>query len=65
MDIEKWNENYLYKDGIYRHLSKNELEKLQTFPSGYTDHLSYSDAYDLIGDAWTVDIIAHIFSYIN
>jgi DNA (cytosine-5)-methyltransferase 3A len=61
---KKWNENYLYKDGVYRYLSKEELEVLQTFPIGYTKHLSYDDAYDLIGEAWTIDIIAHIFSYL-
>ena len=57
---KKWNENYLYIDGGYFYLSKFELEWLQTLPAGYTDILSYDDAYDVIGDAWTVDIIAHI-----
>lgn len=61
---KKWNENYLLKDGVYKYLSKEELETLQTFPIGYTNHLNYNDAYDLIGDAWTVDIITHIFSYL-
>ncbi|HSE99870.1 MAG TPA: DNA cytosine methyltransferase [Nitrososphaeraceae archaeon] len=60
---KKWNENYLLKDGIYRYLSQTELEKLQTLPIGYTKSLSYDDAYDCIGDGWTVDIIAHIISY--
>jgi len=57
----KWNENYLHKDGKYLHLSRGELEKLQTLPLGYSDCLSYEDAYDCIGDGWTVDVIAHIF----
>lgn len=59
----KWNENYLLKDGIYRYLSRNELEKLQTLPIGYTSVLNYDEAYDCIGDGWTVDIIAHILSF--
>ncbi len=59
----KWNENYLFKDGVYRYLSQNELEKLQTLPIGYTKILSYDEAYDCIGDGWTVDIIAHILSF--
>ena len=59
----KWNENYLLKDGVYRYLSKNELEKLQTLPIGYTSILNYDEAYDCIGDGWTVDIIAHILKY--
>ena len=59
----KWNENYLLKDGVYRYLSQTEIEKLQTLPIGYTKTLSYDEAYDCIGDAWTVDIIAHILSF--
>jgi DNA (cytosine-5)-methyltransferase 3A len=58
---KKWNENYLYRDGVYRYLSQTEIEKLQTLPVGYTKILSYDDAYDCIGDGWTVDVIAHIF----
>ena len=60
---KKWNENYLLKDGVYRYLSQNELEKLQTLPIGYTNCLNYDDAYDCIGDGWTIDIIAHILGY--
>ena len=60
---KKWNENYLLKDGVYRYLSQNELEKLQTLPIGYTSMLNYDEAYDCIGDGWTVDVIAHILGY--
>jgi DNA (cytosine-5)-methyltransferase 3A len=60
---KKWNENYLLKDGAYYYLSQNELEKLQTLPMGYTSILNYDEAYDCIGDGWTVDIIAHILKY--
>ena len=59
----KWNENYLLKDGVYHYLSQNELEKLQTLPIDYTNCLNYDEAYDVIGDGWTVDIIAHILKY--
>jgi len=62
---KKWNENYLLKNGEYRYLSQKELESLQTLPIGYTNCLSYEDAYDCIGDGWTVDVIAHIFSFLN
>jgi DNA (cytosine-5)-methyltransferase 3A len=60
---KKWNENYLLKDGVYRYLSQTEIEKLQTLPIGYTKSLNYDDAYDCIGDGWTVDVIAHILGY--
>jgi DNA (cytosine-5)-methyltransferase 3A len=62
---KKWNENYLFKDGEYRYLSQNELEKLQTLPVGFTSMLTYNEAYDCIGDGWTVDVIAHIFKNIK
>lgn len=62
---KKWNENYILRDGKYRYLSIRELEKLQTLPEGYCDGLSYDKAYDLIGDAWTVDIITHILNHIK
>jgi len=62
---KKWNENYLYRDGVYRYLSQNEIEKLQTLPVGYTKILSYDQAYDCIGDGWTVDVIAHILKNIE
>jgi DNA (cytosine-5)-methyltransferase 3A len=61
---KKWNENYLLKDGVYYFLSQTELEKLQTLPIGYTSMLNYDEAYDCIGDGWTVDVIVHILKNI-
>lgn len=61
---KKWNCNYIYKDGKYRVLSIRELERLQTLPEGYCNGLSYNDAYDLIGDGWTIDVIAWIFKHL-
>lgn len=48
-----------------RLFNRNELEALQTIPKGYTDCVNYYDCADLIGDGWTVDVIAHIFSYLK
>lgn len=63
---KKWNENYVIdSNGNYRYLSRHDLELLQTLPEGYTNILSYEDAYDVIGDGWTVDVIAHILSFIK
>lgn len=56
----KWNCNYLLKDGIYYDLSINEVEALQTVPLDYCNILSYNEAYDVLGDGWTVDVICHI-----
>lgn len=49
-------------DGV-RYMNQNELEICQTVPKGYTDCLSRNEAADVLGDGWTVDVIAHILSY--
>lgn len=54
----KYNENI-------RILTQTELERLQTVPEGYTNILKRNDAACLLGDGWTVDVIAHIFSFIE
>jgi len=41
-----------------------ECERLQTLPDGYTDGLSDTQRYKCIGNGWTVDVIAHILSFI-
>ncbi len=57
----------LYKidlpDGDYyvRKLTPVECERLQTLPDNYTDGVSKTQRYKMIGNAWTVDVIAHIF----
>ncbi len=44
-----------------RYLSQWELEALQTVPYKYTETLSRNEAACLLGDGWTVNVIAHIF----
>ncbi|KAF5034101.1 C-5 cytosine-specific DNA methylase [anaerobic digester metagenome] len=51
-----------WKKGL-RYLNQTELERLQTVPEGYTSLLKRNDAACLLGDGWTVDVIAHIFSF--
>ena len=48
-----------------RYLTRRELEIAQTVPVGYTNCVSYNQAQDLLGDGWTVDVIAHIFKELN
>lgn len=43
-----------------RYLTRNELEQAQTVPLGFTDCLSYNQASKVLGNGWTVDVIAHI-----
>ena len=53
-----------YKD-FCRFLTRRELEDAQTVPHGYTDCVSYNQAQDLLGDGWTIDVIAHILKNIK
>lgn len=44
-----------------RYPNQTELERLQTVPEGYTSILSRNEAAHVLGDGWTVAVIAHIF----
>jgi site-specific DNA-cytosine methylase len=44
----------------YRKLTPLECERLQTVPDNYTNHVSNTQRYKMLGNGWTVDIIAHI-----
>jgi len=49
-------------DGDYaRKLTPKECERLQTVPDNYTDCVSDTQRYKMLGNGWTVDVIAHIF----
>lgn len=50
-------------DGVYiiRKLTPIECERLQTLPDDYTAGISDTRRYICLGNAWTVDVIAHIF----
>lgn len=48
-----------------RYLTKNERARLQTVPEDYIASLSEKESADLLGDGWTVDIIADIFKGMN
>lgn len=44
----------------YRKLTPLECERLQTLPDGYTEGVSNTQRYKMIGNGWTVDVISHI-----
>jgi len=52
-------------DDSIRYLNQTELERCQTVPEGYTKCLTRNEAADVLGDAFTVDVIAHILSFIK
>lgn len=57
------NEDCRYNENL-RILEQIELERLQTVKEGYTSILKRNDAACLLGDGWTVDVIAHIFKFL-
>tara|TARA_R110000744_G_scaffold379260_1_gene496876 strand:- start:658 stop:1542 length:885 start_codon:yes stop_codon:yes gene_type:complete len=54
------NHGFTYNKSIY-HFNIIELERLQTVPDNYTDSVSDSQRKRMLGNGWTVDVIAHIF----
>ena len=52
-------------DGFYiiRKLTVTECKRLQTVPDTYAFPVSDTQAYKMLGNGWTVDVIAHIMSY--
>ena len=56
------NYDYMrYEHPTYRKLTPMECERLQTVPDNYTDCVSNTQRYKMLGNGWTVDVIAHIF----
>ena len=51
--------------GRIRRLTPLECERLQTLPDNYTEGVSEAQRYKGIGNGWTVDVIAHILSYLK
>lgn len=54
-------------DGFYiiRKLTITECKRLQTVPDTYTFPVSDTQAYKMLGNGWTVDVIAHIMSHFD
>ena len=50
------------KDGYYiiRKLSVNECKRLQTVPEWYEFPVSNAQAYKMLGNGWTVEVIIHL-----
>jgi DNA (cytosine-5)-methyltransferase 1 len=55
----------VYVNSKIRRLTPVECERLQTVKDNYTNHVSDSQRYRMLGNGWTVDVIAHIFGYIK
>ena len=58
-------DNVLVNGMQWRKLTPLECERLQTVPDNYTNHVSNSQRYKMIGNGWTVDVISHIMKGIK
>jgi site-specific DNA-cytosine methylase len=63
--ITNSTKNQIKTDNGIRKLTPSECEKLQTVPDGYTEGVSTTQRYNMLGNGWTVDVIAHIFSFLK
>lgn len=54
-------------DGYYiiRKLTVSECKRLQTVPEWYEFPVSNTQAYKMLGNGWTIDVIKHILSYLK
>ena len=44
----------------WRKLTPIECERLQTVPDNYTNHVSNTQRYKMLGNGWTIEVICHI-----
>lgn len=55
----------VYVDGVIRHFTRTELERLQTLPDGYTSAANDKFAKQAIGNGWNMKTISHILKSIK
>jgi len=58
------SEKDLIENGNWRKLTPLECERLQTVPDNYTEGVSNTQRYKMLGNGWTVDVVAHILKQI-
>ena len=59
---KKSTDSIIIKHGeIYRYPTREEAEKMQNVPIGYTKKAKYNVAMGMLGNGWTVGAISHIF----
>ena len=55
----------IFENDKYYLTNSIEWERLQSLPDNYTEGVSEGQRKNLAGNAWTVDVIAHIFTYLK
>jgi len=49
----------------WRKLTPVECERLQTVPDNYTNHVSNTQRYKMLGNGWTIEVVCHILKKIK
>lgn len=60
--------NYDYCQALefdFRKLTPIECERLQTLPDNYTEGVSDSQRYKMLGNGWTIDVIVEFFKHLK
>ena len=71
MSSSSWDRNNLLCEKVIernfriRRLTPTECSRLQTIPEWYRWECSDTQAYRMLGNGWTVEVIKHIFQYIE
>ena len=55
----------IYNGELIRMLTPIEFERLQTVSDNFTDGVSDTQRYKMLGNGWNVDTIAHILSFLK
>jgi len=53
------------KEVYWRKLTPVECERLQTVPDNYTNHVSNTQRYKMLGNGWNIETITHILKKIK
>lgn len=56
---------HVFKNKRIRRLTPIECERLQTVKDNYTNHVSDSQRYKMLGNGWTIDVICHILQFLS
>lgn len=59
-DYMRYEHSDKEKEVYWRKLTPVECERLQTVPDNYTNHVSNTQRYKMLGNGWTIEVITHI-----
>lgn len=66
LSANSWEQNnLLYNGESIRRYTPTEAARLQTIPDWYKWECSATQQYTMLGNGWTVEVIKHIFSFLN